>query len=283
MRRFSGSAALAVFTMVFWLIAPSAAQAGGYRPTVSEIDPEVLKMDESKFLGKKLSGKIVFMDDRGEEFTLGGLRGKPLIMVLSYFTCDGACPAFNAELIELLDGVTEMGRIKPGKDYKVLTLSFDRNDNAVTANHFRKMLEAPETLDKNWVLATFKNPEEIEPFTAAIDYNFFWSAADRMFFHPNAFIFLSPEGRIVRVLHNSKVEPKDMELAIIDTRFNRLKPSEILTMAISLCYSYNYKEGKYGLNYPIFIAFGSLFIGIGAFVYGAFWIKRKSKAKEMTA
>jgi protein SCO1/2 len=91
--------------MVFWLIAPSAAQAGGYRPTVSEIDPEVLKMDESKFLGKKLSGKIVFMDDRGEEFTLGDLRGNPLIMVLSYFTCDGACPAFNAELIELLNGV----------------------------------------------------------------------------------------------------------------------------------------------------------------------------------
>lgn len=282
MRRFSRSAAvLAIVSVALWGLAPSVSDAA-YRPTVSDIDPEILRMDESKFLGKKISDKTVFVDDRGRDFTLGDLRGRAAILVMAYFTCDGACPAFNAELVELLEGVTDLNRVKPGDDYRVVTISFDSDDDAMSAAHFRKMMEAPEQLDKNWVFATFKNPDEIKPFTSAIEYKFFWSNQDRMFFHPSAFLFLSPEGRIVRVVHSSNVEPKDMELAIIDTIFNKLRPSQILTMAISLCYSYNYKEGKYGINYPVFIAFGSLFTGIGAFAYGVFRIKKRGRAKEMT-
>jgi protein SCO1/2 len=262
-------------------LAPSASHAA-YRPTVSDIDPEILRMDESEFLGKKLNPKTVFIDDRGREFTLGTLRGKSHIMVLAYFTCDGACPAFNAELVELLKKVSALDRVKPGDDYRVITISFDANDNAMSAMHFRKMMELPEELNKNWVFATFKNPDEIKLFTSAIGYKFFWSNQDRMFYHPSAFLFLSPEGRIVRVVHNSNVEPKDMELAIIDTIFNKLRPSQVLTMAISLCYSYNYEEGKYGINYPVFIAFGSLFTGIGALAYGALRVKKRGKGKEMT-
>jgi len=267
-------------TVTLLVMAPLASYAS-YNPPISDIDPEILRMDESKFLGKKLNDKTIFVDDMGKEFTLADLRGKSQLLVMAYFTCDGACPAFNAELAQLLKKVSDLGRVKPGDDYKVVTLSFDSKDDAISSRHFREAMELPEELDKNWIFATFKNPDEIKPFTSAIGYKYFWSRQDRMFFHPNAFLFLSPEGRIVRVVHNSNVEPKDMELAIIDTIFNKLQPSQLLTMAISLCYSYNYEEGKYGINYPVFIAFGSLFTGIGAFAYGAFRIKKRGKAKEM--
>ena len=282
MTRFNGFMVVyAVLAVLFIAVCPLPASAS-YRPIDSDLDPEVLRMDESEYLGTKLNDKMELVDDLGSSFTMRDLRGKSRVLLLSYFTCDGACPAINMELGDLLQDVEKRGRVKIGKDYEVLTVSFDKNDDAVSGKHFRELLNLPEEMDKRWRLATFKNSENIEPFTSAIGYRFFWSPADRMFYHPNAFVFLSPEGRVVRVMHNLKISARDMELALIDTNFNRLQPSEIVTMAISLCYSYNYKEGKYGLNYPLFFAVGSLFLGVGAFGCGAFIIKKRGKVKEMT-
>lgn len=263
-----------------WLLCAAPAMAA-YTPAVSDIDPEILRMDESDFLGVKIERDVAFLDERGKEFTLGGLPDKSRILALSYYTCDGACPAFSAALAGLLEETASLGGVTLGKDVEILSISFDANDTPATAAHFRENLGLTGKVVENWTFATFKNSEDIRPFTSRIGYRYFWSPQDRMFYHPNAYIFLSPEGRIVRVMHDT-VGARDMKLAIIDTNFNRLQPSEILTMAVGLCYSYNYKEGRYGLNYPLFFAMGSLFIGIGAFTYGAFVIRNKSKAKETT-
>jgi protein SCO1/2 len=101
-----------------------------------------------------------------------------------------------------------------------------------------------------------------------------------MFYHSNAYFFISPEGRVVRVLHSSAVEAKDMELALIDTFFDRIRPSQVLTMAMSFCYSYNYKEGKYGINYPLIFGMGSVILGIGAFGISALIVRKRGKSKE---
>ena len=61
---------------------------------------------------------------------------------------------------------------------------------------------------------------------------------------------------MTRILHESLSDAGDMELAILDAKFGKIAPSEVLQLAVSLCYSYNYKEGKYGINYPLFFAFG---------------------------
>lgn len=274
----TGMAAAAALSC--WLCVGVPAMAA-YTPTVSDIDPDILRMDESDFLGVKMDRDVVLLDERGREFTLGGLPARSRILALSYYTCDGACPAFSAALAGLLEETVALGRIALGEDVEVLSISFDANDTSETASHFRMKLGLTGKVAENWTFATFKNPEDIKPFTSRIGYKFFWSPQDRMFYHPNAYVFLSPEGRIVRVMHDT-VGARDMELAVIDTNFDRLQPSEILTMAVGLCYSYNYKEGRYGLNYPLFFAMGSLFIGIGAFTYGAFVIRNKSKAKETT-
>jgi len=262
-------------------VAPGIA-SGAYTPTVSDIDPEILKLDESKYLGAKIGPDVMLVDEKGSEFAMGDFTDKSAVLVLSYYTCDGACPAFNAELAGLMEEAEALGRVRIGEDVKIITISFDKNDNAMTAAHFKKNMGLSEHLAKNWTFATFKNHEDISKFTTKIGFNFFWSPQDRMFYHPNAFIFLSPEGRIVRVMHSSNIEPKDMELAIIDTNFNRLQPSQVIAIAVGLCYSYNYKEGKYSLNYPLFIAIGALFVGIGAFAYGALKVKKRVKSKEMT-
>lgn len=248
----------------------------------SEIDPEVLKVDEQEYLGVPVRPDTGFVDDQGNRFTFRDLRDKATILVFSYYSCDGFCPSFNAALLSVLKKVTDMKQVTPGNDFRILTVSFDQNDGAAEAASFKRGLGLPEELASNWTVATFENPkEEIEPFTKSLGYNFFWSRPDRMFFHPNVYYFLSPEeGRVTRIMHGANVEAKDMELAILDAKFKKIKPSEVLQMAVSLCYSYNYKEGKYGLNYPAFFAFGSLFLGITAFAFAARQTKKNQKHKQ---
>jgi len=270
---------ISVLLAAMALLAVSPAEAA-YRPTDSEIDPAMLKVDEKKILGNKIDIDLVFLDETGKEFTWKEKAGRAHVLVMSYFTCEGACPAFSADLADILEKTQALGRVKAGKDYDVITVSFDKNDTPKTATHFKHMLDLPAQLSENWSFASLKYPRQLKKFTSGLDFRYFWSFTDRMFYHPNVYYFISPEGRVVRVLHSSKVEPNDMQLALIDSFFNKLQPSQVITMAISFCYSYNYKEGKYGINYPLFFAMGSLFIGIGAFGVGAFIVRKRGKPKE---
>lgn len=275
MKRING----ALVAISFVLVATMATSAlAGYILPESEINPDALKVDEKEFLGVKLGTGYRFIDQDGKEFGFGDFRDKPLILVLSYYTCDGFCPSFNTDLRNVLEKVEKSGKVSAGKDFSIITLSFDKNDDKESANQFISELYLPSPLLEAWTVGVFSNKEKIEAFTSSIGYKFFWSPADRMFFHPNAYFFISPEGRVVRILHGSVTDASDMELAILDTKFSRMKPAEIINMAISLCYSYNFKEGKYGLNYPLFIAIGSLFSGIGAFAYAAH-VSRKNNIR----
>ncbi|MDH5679390.1 MAG: SCO family protein [Nitrospinota bacterium] len=263
---------------LFMALSPSSWAA--FRPTDSEIDPAMLKVDEKKILGAKIDIDLQFVDENGQEFTWKDKSGRAHILVMSYYTCEGACPAFSADLAAILEKTQAMGRVVAGKDYDVVTVSFDKNDTPKSAAHFKHMLELPKELSEHWSFAALKDTRKIKQFADGLDFTYFWSFTDRMFYHPNVYYFISPEGRVVRVLHGSNVEPKDMQLALIDSFFNKLQPSQVITMAISFCYSYNYKEGRYGINYPLFFAMGSLFIGIGAFGVGAFIVRKRGNSKE---
>ena len=274
-----------IVLLAFALVMIMAAQgnAQGFRPRDSDIDLAMFQIDEIKYLGAKLDQSYTFVRGDGKEYSLKDLAGKPLIMVLSYYTCDGFCPTFNGGLKTALEKVQSMQKVKIGKDFAVMTVSFDKNDNRQSTEMFEKSLGIPSDIKDSWYVATFKNQEDIAKLTSSLGYKFFWSPADKMFFHPNAYFFISPEGRVVRILQNSINEASDMELAILDAKFDKLKPSEISKLALSVCYSYSYKDGKYRLNYPMFISFGSLFTGVAAFLFAANIQRKKVKrGKEIT-
>ncbi|MBF0170266.1 MAG: SCO family protein [Nitrospinae bacterium] len=275
---FKKAMVMAALAGALWAPVPSLAWVA----PESEIDPAMLKVDEQEYLGVAVSADTVLVDDQGKRFTFRDIRDKATILVLSYYSCDGFCPSFNAALLGVLKKVSEMEQVSPGKDFRILTVSFDANDGAAEAATFKKGLGLTDELAENWTVATFADPEkDLAPFTKSLGYPFFWSRPDRMFFHPNVYYFVSPdEGRVTRIMHGANVDAKDMELAILDAKFKKIKPSEILHMAVSLCYSYNYKEGKYGLNYPAFFAFGSLFLGITAFAFAARQTKKMQKHKQ---
>jgi protein SCO1 len=251
----------------------SAANAQYFRKPESDLDPKIMQIDEKAFLGAKLEGATPLVGTDGKTFPLSDQLGKPLILVLSYYTCDGSCSVINNELLSLLD---EVKSVKAGEDYRILTLSFDKHDNLETTGAFKSHLNNSAAYGDNWTFATFKNEEDLRAQTAKIGFRFFWSPEDRFFIHPGAFLFFSPEGRLIRILYPESLEGSDIELAVLDAKQGQFRPQEIINFAVSLCYSYNYEEGKYTLSIPIFVGVGALLLGITILLVSITYFKRKN-------
>jgi len=262
--------------LMCYAVAASPAAAQYARVPESYIDPVIFQIDESKVLGNKLDGAFPLIDGNGKEFKLADMLGQPLILVLSYYSCDGSCSVINADLRDRLAGVT---KVKMGKDFKVLTVSFDKDDTLETLAKFKKQLLGETPQDGGWTVALAKNPDRIDAFAKRVGFKYFWSPRDRTFFHPGVFLFVSAEGRLIRVLYSLNVESDDVELAVLDAKQGQFRPSEIINFATSLCYSYNYKEGRYTFNIPLIVAVGSLTVGVSAFS-GSVFVYRRRKKRE---
>jgi len=243
----------------------------------STINPAIMQIDESQYLGARLQEDYVLVDVKGAEFTFGEIMGKPLILLLSYYGCDGTCPTLN---LSLKKAISQMDRFEIGKDYQVLTVSFDKHDTAATMSDFVNRLgNIPAQMRAGWRHAVLKNTAtDVDKFTASIGYKYFWSRADQIFLHPNVLILLTPEGRIARYLYGSAVDKDNLELALIDADWNRIANStSVIDILAGVCYSYNFQEGKYNVNYPLFVGLASLLLGISlvGFSLFIFHLKRK--------
>ena len=258
------------------LLGPAEAQYFRRPGSVSFLNPSVMQIDEKAHLGAKISLATQLVDHTGRAFTWGDMLGKPVILVLSYYTCDGSCSIINQALAGLLKDVKN---VRPGDDFRILTLSFDQHDTLQTTGAFRQHLELTRGLGDAWTIGTFASETELKAETERIGFKFFWSPQDKIFLHPGAFLFFSPDGRLIRVLYQQEVDSRDVELAVLDAKQNQFRPSEIINLALSLCYSYNYADGKYRLSIPIIVGVGALLLGLtilGGSVF-AFKIRRQRR------
>lgn len=262
---------LAAVTLVT-AVAP--AQAQYFRRPISDIDPKVMVIDEKAFLGSKIAPGTPLVDSSGKVFTWGDKLGKPVILVLSYYTCDGSCSVINSNLASLLGDVT---RVVPGEDFRVVTLSFDRHDTTKTTTDFRNTLALKNPLADNWTFATFQNEADLKSETEKIGFKFFWSPEDRLFLHPGAFLFFGPDGRLMRVLYQQDITGRDVELAVLDSKQGKFRPREIINLALSICYSYSYHDGRYVMSIPLIVGLGSLIVGLTTLFGSIFYFKSKTK------
>lgn len=257
----------------------AAADAQYFKRPDSDLDASIMRIDEEKVLGRAIDPQTELVDQNGSTFRWGDLAGKPTLLVLSYFTCDGSCAIINQNLHDLLG---QMTRYHPGTDFNLLTLSFDTHDTLATTGAFRKHLELASDLAGVWTFATFKSEAALKAQTERIGFKFFWSPQDGVFLHPGAYLFFSPKGELARVLYQTDVDARDVELAVLDAHNGDFKPSQIVDYALSLCYSYNYHDGKYRLSIPLLVGIGSLGAGVMTLAGSAliFRLRERSKLGE---
>lgn len=250
-------------------------------PRSITVDSAIMQIDESRYLGAQLRADTVLTDSEGRDFALGDLLGKPVILLLSYYGCDGTCPTMNGELAKVLPKVE---RFRLGENYRVLTVSFDARDSDKTAASFLAKTDGvPESMRKGWRHAVLKN-RDVTKFTSEVGYRFFWSDAARAFMHPNVLIFLTPKGRVARYIYGTSMDARNVQLALTDADWDRISDTAaVFDMLTGACFSYNYVEGKYQPNYAQLIGIGSFLFGLTLMGYGALVYHRGRKGRAHVA
>ncbi len=276
-------AKLILFTLTISIlllsISATAYAAYGKVTENSDVDPTIVKIKESDFLGKKIDKSYRLVDQDGKEFTIGEMIGdKPMILALSYYRCDGACSVLNRNLWSTLQEVKQW---KIDRDFNVLTVSFDRHDTPATLQKFMKFAGFNDGLPSGWKMSTMKDPEDIMKLTGSMGYKFFWSPRDAIFLHPNVYIMISPKGRVTRYLYGANISGNDMDISITKAIGEKMSPANVVNFLVGACYSYNYEDGKYSINYPLFVAAGALVFGL-TLMFGGFAVTKR-KRKRMDA
>ncbi len=147
--------------------------------------------------GRKVPLDVVFADELGNPVALRGLTDKPVILDLAYYTCDRICPQVMAGIAQVLPKL----KLTPGKDYRVLTVSFDEYDTPQTARETKKnylqAIAAPFPAD-GWRFLTGKR-DQIGRLTQAVGFSFRRDGHE--FIHPVTLIILAPDGTINRYIY----------------------------------------------------------------------------------
>ncbi len=240
-------------------------------PRSATVDAAIMQIDEPRYLGSRLRAETLLTDSEGRDFALSDMLGKPVILLLSYYGCDGTCPAMAMELAKVL---SRMERFRLGTDYRVLTVSFDTRDTDRAAAEF--LSKTGLAARDGWRHAVIKN-RDVAGFSGEIGFRFFWSDAAKAFVHPNVLVFLTPQGRVARYIYGTRMDARTMELALTDADWDRISNSTaVFDILAGACFSYNYTEGRYEPNYALLIGIASFLFGVTLMGYGA-WVYSRGR------
>ncbi len=202
--------------------------------------PEKIGIEER--LGQTIPLDATFHDEKETAVTLRDLIDKPTVVSLVYLSCTHICPTLLGGLAEAVGAL----RLTPGKDYALITVSFDDRDTPKSAGEKkRNYLQAiGKPLPENsWRFLT-GDANNIRGLTEAVGFHF--RREDAGFSHPRVLIFLSSGGKIVRYLYGTTFAPLDIKLALAEASREERALNEGKLLLFS--YGYDPRERKYTFN-----------------------------------
>jgi protein SCO1/2 len=254
-------------TFLYSLVILSVTFLSSYLYAKDEAPPKVGIVEK---LGQNIPLDAQFYDETGQLVTLKSIVDKPTILTLVYYRCPSMCPAL---LHELVTNVKKAG-LELGKDYRILTVSFDQRETPDLAADKKQsyMTELGGSVDpKAWRFLT-GDSANIHRLTNAAGF-YFMPSPDKNWIHPTALIFLSPEGKITRYIDGVQYLPFDIKMAVIEASNGKVGPT--VARILQLCFTYDPEGHRYTLN--IVRVAGACIIGlVGVFVI-VFLVKPKKK------
>jgi protein SCO1/2 len=209
--------------------------------------------------GAQVALDQVLKDEEGKDVTLRQLIDKPTILTLNYFRCSGICTP-------LLNGMADMiNRIEsePGKDFQVITVSFDPRDTPEIARQkqisYLKLMNRPVT-PAAWRFLTGSAQDTKQVADSA---GFHFRADGDQFLHAGAVIVLTPEGVVSRYLYGITFLPADVQMAIQEAATGKVRPS--ISRFLAFCYNYDPKSRQYVLDITRVLG-AVILVCIGGFV-----------------
>jgi protein SCO1 len=187
-----------------------------------------------------LDTKLV--NENGDTVLLKDVLDKPAILNLVYYECAGTCSPLMFGVSKFIDELD----LKPGKDYEVLTISFDPSENIdlgikKKAAYISTMRNKEAAKDWHFFVADSMN---IAKLTKSVGFNY--EKINNQYVHPTGLIALGSDGKIIRYLRGIEFLPFDIKITLIEAAKGKIGPS--INRLLAVCYSYDTKGNQFVFN-----------------------------------
>jgi protein SCO1/2 len=206
-------------------------------------NPEGVYVEQK--LNQSIDLNLVFLDEDGNQVSLKDFfQDKPVVIAPAYYECPRLCTlVYNG----LKDVVENVDTIQPGKDYRIISVSFNPEDTPILAKekaeNYRKNLKKYSLSNKDWVflVADPQHPENPQKLLNSMGYYYKKDGED--YSHPAAIIFLTSKGIISKYLYGIEFLTRDFRFALIEASQGKIG-TPIDTVLLT-CFRYDSIQGKY--------------------------------------
>ncbi|MGH9497774.1 MAG: SCO family protein [Terriglobales bacterium] len=230
-------------------------------------------------LDEQIPANLAFRDESGKAVQLGDYFGKrPLILNLVYYQCPMLC----SEVLAGLEGAMRVLKFDAGREFDVLTVSFDPRDTPQMAAAKKadclKRYGRPGA-GEGWHFLT--GPQaSIDALTKAAGFQYEYDPKIGQFAHATAIMVLTPEGKIAQYYYGVEYAPKDLRLGLVQASQNKI--GSVVDEVLLYCYHYNPDTGKYGavISRILKIAGGATIFVLGTFLIVLFRLGSAAERKR---
>lgn len=220
-------------------------------------------------LGQTVALDVPLVDENGNEITLRSLVDKPTILIFNYFRCPGICPILLSSVVNV---VNEMS-LEPGRDYRLVAVSFDPTDTPEMARekkaNYLNMMRRPFPPDA-WRFLTGSD-ENTRAVADSTGYHYLKQGEDT-FMHPGVIMVLTSKGVLSRYIYGTSYQPAEITMAIQEAAAGQVRPT--ISKVLSFCYSYDPESRQYVFSITRF--FGAAVLALVA-VFLVFIVFRRKK------
>lgn len=268
-RRFASLRNLASLCLLFLGFAAPVVRAQYAQPPqggfTSQNPPDALKsIGIDQRLNNQLPLDATFKDETGRTVRFGDYFNKerPVIVSLVYYKCPMLCN----QVLNGLVGSIRGQNLLVGKDFDVVTLSFDPRETPQDAAEKKKVVlgdlhRADDPVAAaGWHFLT-GDKTQIDAVADAVGFRYAFDERTNQFAHASGVMVATPAGKLSRYFYGIEYAPRDLRFALVESSEGRIGTA--VDKIILYCYHYDPTSGKYG-----FVIMNAMRVGGVVTVFG---------------
>jgi protein SCO1/2 len=238
---------------------------GGATLLLADVPPALQGVGFDQRLNQQVPLDTEFTDEAGKPVHLRDyFDGKPVILVLAYYQCPRLC---TLVLNGLVQGMLEM-KLDAGKDFNVITVSFDPRENwqlAASKKESYLLRYGRPGGEAGWHFLTGKE-DQIKRLTEAVGFRYRFDPVQNQFIHASGIMILTPAGKISRYFYDVKYPGRDLRLGLVEASNNKI--GSPIDQILLYCLHYDATLGRYSASIMNLVRMSGVctMLAIGAFV-----------------
>jgi len=206
--------------------------------------PELEGVGITQYLDSQIPLDLVFINEHGQEVALGEYfnKDKPVILTLNYYKCPMLC---SLTLNGLVTGMQDL-EWTPGKEFDVVTLSINPDENAELAlknknaylDHYNR-----KGAEEGWHFLTGEQ-DNISALADAVGFGYVFDSQTGEFHHSASIMFITPDGRISKYMNDVQFAGQDLRFALVESSEGNVG-SLVDDFLLFNCFQYDPERNSY--------------------------------------